>query len=201
MVRCYGDKSDSRTTELVEVVRKACIQSRVEPIYIWICGSRLFNLNTGKSDWDFLIISKERGCRVQLYEPCKIDIFVHTLEDIKWHIENYNKTSFLRCLFLLMNILVHDELKNLVDYKKYCIEFLKECLVNKKLQIDGCVYKAIYYKYLLYYHVKHNFSFEFTDHEIKNIQMAHDRLLSADDDLSLNQQIINLLQEQKYIEF
>lgn len=198
MVERYGNKSDPRTTELVEVVRKTCIQSRIEPIYIWTCGSRLFDLNTDKSDWDFLVISKEQDCRVQLYEPCKIDIFVHTLEDIKWHIENYDKTNFLRCLFLLMNILVHDELKNLVDYKKYCIEFLKECLVNKKLQIDDCVYKAIYYKYLLYYYVKHNFSFKFTGDEIKNIQMAHDRLLLADDDLLLNQQIIDLLQEQIY---
>lgn len=201
MVRCNRNKSDPRTAELVEIVRKACIQSKIDPIYIWVCGSRLFNLDKDKSDWDFLVISKEQGCRVQLYEPCKIDIFVHTLEDIKWHIENYDKTSFLRCLFLLMNILVHDELKNLIDYKTYCIEFLRECLVNKKLQIDDCVYKAIYYKYLLYYYVKHNFSFDFTDDETKTIQMAHDRLLSADDNLALNQQIINILQEQKYIEF
>lgn len=198
MVECYGNKSDSRTTELVEVVRNACNESKVDPIYIWVCGSRLFDLNTDKSDWDFLVISKEQGCRVQLYKPCKIDIFVHTLEDMKWHIENYDKTNFLRCLFLLMNILVHDELKNLVDYKKYCIEFLKECLVNKKLQIDDCVYKAIYYKYLLYYYVKHNFSFKFTGDEIKNIQKAHNRLLFNDDNLSLNQQIIDLLQEQIY---
>lgn len=198
MVERYGNKSDPRTTELVEVVRKTCIQSRIEPIYIWMCGSRLFDLNTDKSDWDFWVISKEQDCRIQLYEPCKIDIFVHTLEDMRWHIENYDKTNFLRCLFLLMNILVHDELKNLVDYKKYCIEFLKECLVNKKLQIDDCVYKAIYYKYLLYYYVKHNFSFKFTGDEIKNIQKAHNRLLFNDDNLSLNQQIIDLLQEQIY---
>lgn len=198
MVECYGNKNDSRTTELVEVVRRACNQSKIESIYIWVCGSRLFGLNTDKSDWDFLVVSKEQSCRVQLYEPCKIDIFVHTLEDIKWHIENYDKTSFLRCLFLLTNVLVRDELKTLVDYKRYCIEFLKECLVNKKLQIDDCIYKVIYYKYLLYYYVKYNFSFEFTDDEIKKIQMAHDRLLFADDNLSLNQQIIELLQEQRY---
>ncbi len=153
-------------------------------------------MDTDKSDWDFLIISKEQGCGVQLYEPCKIDIFVHTLKDIKRHIENYDKTSFLRCLFLLTNVLVHDELKNLVDYKTYCIEFLEKCLVDKKL--DDCVYKAIYYKYLLYYYVKHNFSFKFTNDETKKVQTAHDGLLSADDNLSLNQQITDLLQEQKY---
>lgn len=201
MVECNRDKNDPRTTELVEVVRQACIQSKIEPSYIWICGSRLFGLSTNKSDWDFLVISEEQGCRVQLYEPCKIDIFVHTLEDIKWYIENYDKTSFLRCLFLLVNVLVHDELKSLVDYRKYCIEFLKKCLIDERMQVGDHIYKVIYYKYLLYYYAKHNFSFEFTNDEIQKTQMAHDRLLSVGDNLSLNQQIIDLLQEQRYIEF
>lgn len=201
MVECNRNEEDSRISELVEIVKDACRQRDIKPIYIWPCGSRLFNLQTCYSDYDFLVVPKSDGISVQLYEPCKIDIFVHTLENIKWHIENYDKTSFLRCLFLLVNVLVHDELKIFIDYKRYCMEFLEKCLTNKKVQVFEGNYKAIYYKYILYYYVMHDFTFEFTDDEWQIIQRAHDKNLTIEKGNSLNQQIIDLLQEQRYIEF
>ena len=93
MARCYRDESDPRTTELVGIVKEACLREGFIPTNIYLTGSRLFNLQSEKSDYDFLVTTKHGTGQIRIYDPCKIDIFVLNVEFLKCDIYSYREKN------------------------------------------------------------------------------------------------------------
>lgn len=158
---------------------------------------RQLNLQDEKSDWDFLVIPQNGLGKIKIAEPCKIDIFVWNKEFLKCDIYNYKENGFL-ALILLINALTHEELKNQIDYEYYVCKILQNSIIDRsinKLDNSGKLRKLVYYKYILYYYLKNNYSFDFSDEQIDIVQRAHDRKLNQKDQDQLNKDILELLNE------
>lgn len=182
---------------MAKIINKVIEENQLEPIGVYLTGSRCLGLARDDSDWDVCILTEDTTETFVLHTDIfpKIDIFVRSKEQILNLWFAYCDRCPIRSLTYLYTFICYDELKMLIDdLPSLCGRVLRSTLHDVRFE-KNYQYKVIAYQYLIYYYMRNGCNMDFDNTTWELIQRAHDKKLTYDEFISRKGEIEDYLSE------